>query len=352
MLPRIIAIKSAPARQAGWCLATALALCTATGAELPLHAPKATPARRADLPAAFTQATPTSMADLKTMEQRVKELVRRVSPAVVAVEIDGSSGSGVIVSADGLVLTAGHVCGEANRTVRFTFADGKTATGKTLGLDADSDTGLMRITERGTWPQAPIGELTQARAGDWVLALGHPGGFDLRRSLVVRLGRIIRIIPGVLQTDCTISLGDSGGPLFDMHGRVIGVHSAINTSLVGNFHVPISEFYDAWEQLAKAPVKREPRTTVAYIGATSVEGKEGCRVNVVEANSPASKAGLKVGDVVLKVEGRDITSAAVFRRWVEEAEPGETLKLEVRRGGKLVSMAVKVGSSPQHSSRR
>jgi serine protease Do len=200
------------------------------------------------------------------MERHVEALAARVSPAVVAVEIGSGSGSGVVISADGLVLTAGHVCGAPGRTVRFTFPDGKTARGKTVGVEYESDTGLMRITDRGPWPHAPMGDLAQARVGDWVLALGHPGGFDRRRSLVVRLGRIIRLVADALQTDCTISPGDSGGPLLDMHGRVIGIHSAISASLADNFHVAVTEFYDNWHVLAKGtsqdeevlPVKVKP----------------------------------------------------------------------------------------------
>jgi len=150
-------------------------------------APEPTPARRADLPSAFAGKAPASIADLRSMERHVEALVARASPAVVAVEVGSGSGSGVVISADGLVLTAGHVCGAPDRTVRFTFPDGKTARGKTLGRDYESDTGLMRITDRGPWHYAPMGDLAHARVGDWVLALGHPGGFDVRRSLVVRL---------------------------------------------------------------------------------------------------------------------------------------------------------------------
>src|SRR5208282_4466201 len=149
-------------------------------------------------------------ADLRAIQQQVEALVPKVSPAVVAVEIDSASGSGVVISADGLVLTAGHVYENPEREVRFEFPNGKTAYGKTLGLDEDADTGLMRITDPGPWPYAALGDLKQARLGDWVLALGNPGGFDRKRSLVVRLGRLICVTPGVLQTDCTISPGDSG----------------------------------------------------------------------------------------------------------------------------------------------
>jgi serine protease Do len=220
--------------------------------------PKPTPGARKELAAAFSKPGPSSMADLKSMEQHLKALAARVSPAVVAVEVDSGSGSGVVISWNGLVLSAGHVCRSPGRNVTFTFPDGKTARGKTLGVDRESDTGLMRITDPGAWPHVPTGELESAHLGDWVLALGHPGGFDLKRSLVIRFGRIIRLTPDTLQTDCTISPGDSGGPLLDMHGRVIGIHSYISGSTTENFHVPISEFYDGWESLAGARIEALP----------------------------------------------------------------------------------------------
>jgi serine protease Do len=277
------------------------------------------------------------------MERHVKALVARVSPAVVAVEVGNGSGSGVVISADGLVLTAGHVCGEPDRNVRFTFPDGKTVRGKTLGRDTESDTGLMRITDHGSWPHAAMGDLAQARVGDWVLALGHPGGFDPGRSLVVRLGRIIRLDEGALQTDCTISPGDSGGPLLDMHGRVIGIHSAISTLLAENFHVAISEFYGNWSSMAKgADAEEEAAAPRSYVGASGVNDDAGCRLIEVEENSPAARAGLKVGDVVLKVNGRDIKVSAAFQRWVSEAAPGETLNLQIKRGDEVLTIKVRM----------
>jgi serine protease Do len=282
------------------------------------------------------------------MERHVKALAARVSPAVVEVEVGSGSGSGVVISADGLVLTAGHVCGEVNRNVRFTFPDGKTARGKTVGANHDNDTGLMRITDRGPWPHAEMGDLRQALIGDWALALGHPGGFDSRRSLVVRLGRIIRLESDTLQTDCTISPGDSGGPLFDMHGRVIGIHSAISSSVAENFHVPVTEFYEGWKFLVKAPAGNKPADKPqAYLGARGEDDPDGCRLTTVDEDGPAAKAGLKVGDLVVKVDEREVKLYASLLRWVAETEPGETLNLEVKRGDELRSFEVKLEASPE-----
>jgi len=310
-------------------------------------APRPAPAYRTDLRPVFTKDVPTTLADLRTMEQHVKDLAARLSPAVVAVEANNGSGSGVVISADGLVLTAGHVCGWSDRAVRLTFHHGKTARGKTLGVNLETDTGLMKITDRGHWPYAEMGDLRQANVGDWVLALGHPGGFELRRSLVVRLGRIIRMDSEALQTDCTISPGDSGGPLFDMHGRIIGIHDAISSSLAENFHVAVSAYYDDWDMLVKTSQRdAQAKMPRAYVGAQGADDAGGCRLTAVDEDSPASKAGLKVGDVVLKVDGREVKVYASFLRWVTEAEPGETLSLEIKRGDQLLSLEVKVEAPP------
>ena len=312
--------------------------------------PRPTPAFRSDLRPAFSKDVPVTLDDLKTMERHVKALAARVSPAVVAVEVGGSSGSGVIITADGLVLTAGHVCGRPDREVSFTFPNGKKARGKTVGANLENDTGLMRITDRGSWPHADVGDLQQVCLGDWVLALGHPGGFDLRRSLVVRFGRIIRMDAGALQTDCTISPGDSGGPLFDMHGRVIGIHSAISTSMAENFHVAVTAFYHGWNLLVKAPApKEQANQPQAYVGATGVDDPDGCRLTEVDEDGPAAKAGLKPGDLVVKVDGREVKLYASFRRWVAQAEPGETLNIEIKRGDQVLSLEIKVEASPGHN---
>jgi serine protease Do len=344
-----------------WLLAVVLATTVSWAAErlpVPRHsdqtngpaqppAPKPAPARRSELAAAFSKPVPTSVADLKAIEQHVKALVARISPTVVAVELGNGSGSGVVISADGLILTAGHVCGGSNRPVRVTFPDGKVVRGRTIGLDLESDTGLMRITDEGSWPHAATGDLEEARAGDWVLALGHPGGFDLKRSLVVRLGRIIRLAPPALQTDCPISPGDSGGPLFDMHGRVIGIHDAISSSTAENFHVAITRYYDTWGQLLQGSTGSTPAAAPrAYVGASGVDNAPGYRLTVIDKDGPASKAGLKVGDVALSVDKRDIRVSASFRRWVAEAEPGETLSLEIKRGGQVLALDVKLEAPP------
>jgi len=213
--------------------------------------------KRDALPVGFLKRSPESLSDLRGIEEHIKALVKKVSPATVAVEVGGATGSGVIISSNGLVLTAAHVCGYAGRSVLFTFPGGRHVRGKTLGLDLKSDAGLMKIADSGPWPFVPLGESKTAKPGDWVVALGHPGGFDSDRSLVVRLGRLIRVRNDTLQTDCTIAPGDSGGPLFDMHGRLLGIHTTISGSTSENYHVPIGRFYRNWEELVPTAKARE-----------------------------------------------------------------------------------------------
>ena len=307
------------------------------------------PVNLKDLPPVFGKPAPSSLAELRDIQEHVAALVPEVSPAVVAVEVGDSSGSGVVISADGLTLTAGHVGGSAGRRVLVTFPDGKTARGKTLGVNDDADTGLIQITDPGPWPHASVGDLKHARLGDWTLALGNPGGFDSKRSLVVRLGRIIRLMPGVVQTDCTIFPGDSGGPLFDMYGRVIGIHTAIANSTADNFHVSITEFFDTWNELTAAPPpppKRPPDRPMAYCGLSVGDDAGGCRLSKIEKDGPAAKAGLQPDDHVLKVDGRRIDVSAAFKQWIAESRPGETLKLEIKRGKKVFSVPIQLQTLP------
>jgi len=301
-----------------------------------------------DLPAVFRKATPGSVEDLKTIERHVTAMLPGLSRAVVAVQVGNASGSGVVVSEDGIVLTAAHVCGATNREVRFTFADGSTARGKTLGLNHAMDAGMMKITSSGPWPHVESGDLDQTHLGDWVLTLGHPGGFDAERSVVVRLGRIIRLRPEMMQTDCTLSAGDSGGPLFDMRGKVIGIHSRISDSTAENFHVPITAFRASWDRLVKSESWGEelmpPRP---WFGVRAVDAPEGCKLLSLEEDAPAFKAGLRVGDVLRKINGRNLQDYDALKSFVAAAKPGDELKVELQRDEKPMSIIVKIETRPR-----
>ena len=298
-----------------------------------------------DWPAVFRKPTPASLEDLKAIEQHIQSLLPKLSPAVVAVQVGGATGSGVVVSEDGVVLTAAHVCEEPNRSVKFTFPDGRTARGKTLGTNHEADAGMMKITDAGPWPHAEVGSLDRERLGDWVLTLGHPGGYDRERPVVVRLGRVISMADDAVQTDCTITAGDSGGPLFDMRGRVIGIHSWIRDSASANFHVPITQFHTSWARLAKGDTWGDDRPPARpWFGVRGIDDPDGCKLSTVEEDGPAFKAGVLAGDVLRKINSRAIADYAGLKQIVAEAKPGDEFKVELRRGEKEMTVVVKIES--------
>lgn len=300
---------------------------------------KPSPAPRQGLPLAFYRPAPVSLDDLKAMERHVQDLISRVSPASVAVRVGSSAGSGVVVSEDGLVLCAAHVCDAPGREVRFTFPDGRTARGETLGTNHEIDSGLMKITEPGPWPHVDVGDPKDAHVGDWVLALGHPGGFEADRPVVARLGRLISLA-GALQSDCTLISGDSGGPLFDMHGRAIGVHSRISAATSDNFHVPIETYLNTWDRLVGGENWGGRSLARSTIGVRAVDSPEGCRVDWVSQGGPASRAGLAPGDVILRVNDEKIADADSLVRFIRQISPGKEARVTVKRDG--TEMAVKV----------
>lgn len=306
---------------------------------------------RDDLPVAFRKEIPASLHDLESIEEHVKDLVAKVSPAVVAVRVANGTGSGVVISEDGYVLSAAHVCDEPDLDAVFTFPDGKTVHGKTLGTNHELDAGLLKITDEGKWPKAEVGDVTRTRLGDWVLALGHPGGFDPQRSRVVRLGRVIRL-SGLLQSDCTLIGGDSGGPLFDMHGQVIGIHSRISDSTVENFHVPILAFQESWERLLNGDNWGDSRQRAQpWLGVWGLDHPDGFRVELINSNGPAERAGLKIGDVVTGINGHEIHGFDSFSKFVGRMKRGQEVTLAIKRDDLEMTMLVTVASKPQGLSR-
>ena len=194
------------------------------------------------IPGAFDKKSPETLDDLRSIQEHAEILVKKVMPSVVSVRIGPVFGSGVIVSKDGYVLTAGHVSGEPNRNVTVYFHDGKRAKGKTLGSNRGVDSGLIKITTEGAWPYLEMGDSTQLREGQWCMVVSYPGGFKPGRTPPVRLGRILKARPTLVTTDCILVGGDSGGPLFDMHGKVIGINIKIGESLNQNMHAPVNLF--------------------------------------------------------------------------------------------------------------
>jgi len=216
------------------------------GSEDPLPSP---------LPHAFAKQQPESLRDLKEIQAHVQRLIAKVMPLTVSLRVGTSQGSGVIITKDGYILTAAHVSGKADQNVEIILHDGRKIKGRTLGANQSIDSGLVKITEpAGLWMHADLGQSSDVKVGQWCLTLGHPLGYQEGRPPVARLGRILEAEKERLRTDCPLVGGDSGGPLFDMKGHVIGVHSRIGPLLSANIHVPVDTYRETWSRLIKGEV--------------------------------------------------------------------------------------------------
>jgi serine protease Do len=206
-----------------------------------------------ELPPVLDKVAPENLDDLRALENHVQRVLARVMPAVVGLQVGAGQGSGVIVDADGTILTAGHVSGTPDQKAIAVLPSTKRLKAKTLGKNGGIDSGMMKIAEPGPWPYVEMGNSADLKVGQWVIAIGHPGGFRDNRTPVVRVGRILVANQFFIRTDCTLVGGDSGGPLFDMRGRVIGIHSRIGaTAITENMHVPIDTYRLTWERLASS----------------------------------------------------------------------------------------------------
>jgi serine protease Do len=319
-----------------------------------IASPIAGPARGAEASArggpseVFKKPTPQSISDLLAIERRVTKLVEALTRSTVAVGVGQAQGSGVIVSAEGHVLTAAHVAQAPGRAVKFILSDGRRVAGRTLGLNRDLDCGMLKITEPGPWPHVEIGNSNQVRPGDWCVAMGHPRGHQDGRAPVLRLGRVVAIRDSAIQTDCTLAAGDSGGPLFDMDGRVIGIHSRIGPATIWNLHVPASTYAGNWDRLLAAerwgglPVTGEP-----FLGVRGTSDSRGCRISDVIDETPAKAAGLRIGDVIVKIDAEKIASFDELFQFVKSKNAGDRVRLEILRGGETVHVSVVLASRGQ-----
>ena len=293
---------------------------------------------------------PDSPKDLEVIQTALEKALPKARAATVCIEIKDGSGSGVIVSPDGLVLTAAHVATGVKKKVTVVLEDGTRLKAETLGLVADKDAAMIQITEKGTYPFVDIDKASTTRLGDWVFALGHSGGFDKERGSVVRLGRLVRVADATFQSDCMLIGGDSGGPLFDLSGRMIGIHSRVGQQLQVNMHVPMTVYTENWDAMLKAefigegPFAQLPVKGNGFLGlATEARAEGGLRVTKVGSKSPAEEAGIKDGDVLLKLNGTDLKTREQMQDLLKEMSAGDELTLETEHNGKPKTLTFELG---------
>ena len=229
---------------------------------------------------------------------------------------------------------------EKKEEVNIIFPDGRSVKGESLGANRSRDAGLARITEEGKWPFAKVGDSKKAEPGDWLIAMGHPGGYDLNRSPPIRLGRLISSgTMGMLRTDCTLVGGDSGGPLFNLEGQVIGIHSSIGGSLAENRHVPSSVFKSGWDRMLAGEIWGSLGMMAAgvdpdrpMLGVRMNESDGNVVVDKVYANSPAQRAGIMDGDQILRIDGVNADQMSDVVDKVASSKVGNEIEILVRRG--------------------
>jgi serine protease Do len=291
----------------------------------------------------FAGNNPSDIGDLRLMQDHIRKISAKLQAATVGVQVGAAQGSGVIINKEGFVLTAAHVSGQPKRQVMFQLADGRKVFGETLGLDRSVDGGLMKITEGKDYPHLDMGDSSTLREGQWVLATGHPGGYQSDRKPVLRLGRLLLVERTVLTTDCTLVGGDSGGPLFDMEGKVIGINSRIATPLQANMHVPVNTFKENWDRMEKKEAWGHFPGQEPFLGVRGEKDAKNAKIAHVFPNSPAEKAGFKVGDVVESFGDQEITDFPSLTAQVQERQPGDRVKVKVKRGEESLELKLVLG---------
>ncbi|HKT85057.1 MAG TPA: Do family serine endopeptidase [Novosphingobium sp.] len=277
-----------------------------------------------------------------------------------------SLGSGFIISADGYVVTNNHVItadgqGEVE-SITVTMANGDEYPAKLVGKDADSDLAVLKIIAKKALPFVKFGDSRHARVGDWIVAIGNP--FGLGGTVTAGIISAVYRNTGAggaydryLQTDAAINRGNSGGPMFDMNGQVIGINNAIFSPTGGSvgigFAIPAETAAPIVQKLIKGEaIKR------GYIGvqiqplnddlaeSLGLEHNKGEFIQVVEPGGPAAKGGMKAGDVVVKVNGKEVTQDQTLSYLVANTAPGTRIPVEVIRNGQRLTLDVTVATRP------
>jgi serine protease Do len=290
--------------------------------------------------------------DLAALEAKVKSVAQQTMPATIALlsEDTNSSGSGVLVSADGLIYTAAHVV-QGAKEMFVIFPNGEQVTGKVLGANYSKDIAMVKVKGKGPFPFVKLGDSKPLQAGDWLVALGHSTGFDATRTPPVRFGRMISKGPGnFLTTDCTLIGGDSGGPLFDLEGKLVGIHSSIGKDRENNNHAGIDGFKSdrnsmlsgkTWGALTLNPFAN-PEMPVLGIAMGMRPELKGVMVEGVVEGSPSAIAGMKNGDVIVALDNSTIHDGSELLQLLAKREAGDEVKIDLLRDDKTLSTTVKL----------
>jgi Do/DeqQ family serine protease len=282
--------------------------------------------------------------------------------------VERGTGSGFIISADGLILTNAHVVSGAD-TVSVTMKDGRELSGKVIGQDPLTDVAVVRV-QGGNLPTVPLGNSDGLKSGEWAIAIGNPLGLDntVTAGIISATGRSsaeVRVADkrvSFIQTDAAINPGNSGGPLLNQRGEVIGMNTAIIGGAQGlGFAIPINTAQRISQQLIAKGRVDHPYLGIQMRGLSPelkeqinrdrevgfrIQDDQGVVIFRVLPNSPAARAGLRNGDVIKKVNGQAVTKADQVQQAVENASVGGNIQLDVSRGGNTTNVSVQPGVFP------
>src|SRR4051794_20430076 len=269
-----------------------------------------------------------------------------------------SLGSGFIIDPAGLIVTNNHVIANAEQ-VTVTFSDDTTLQAQIIGRDAVTDLALLKVNAKGPLPAANWGDSAQARVGDWVLAIGNPFGLggSVTAGIISATARDIHSGPydDFLQTDASINRGNSGGPMFNLAGEVIGINTAIYAPSGGSigigFAIPAALAQPIIEQLkASGKVERgwigariQPMTD-DIAESVGLDKNRGAMIAAIDPGSPAAQAKLQPGDVILSYDGKPIERSRQLPRFVAASQPEKPVKLTIWREGKEYETELKVAA--------
>lgn len=269
-------------------------------------------------------------------------------------------GSGVIVSSEGYILTNQHVVDGADQ-IEVALADGRTATAKVIGSDPETDLAVLKINMTNL-PTITLGRSDQSRVGDVVLAIGNPFGVGqtVTMGIISALGRNhlgINTFENFIQTDAPINPGNSGGALVDVNSNLLGINTAIYSRSGGSlgigFAIPVSTARNVLESIittgtvTRGWIGVEPQDVTPEIAESfSLAQKSGAIVAGVLQGGPADKAGIKPGDILMSIDGEDITDTTKLLNVVAQIKPGTPAKVHVVRKGKELDVTVVIGKRP------
>jgi serine protease Do len=326
-------------------------------------------------------ATDETLPALQQLNESLVTLTQKLLPAVVSLkvhtkkgtdtvlpknhppipddEIPSVTGSGFIIRADGLMLTNNHVI-EESTSIDVRLYDGETTTATVMGRDPLGDVALLRVTSKRPLPVVPLGSSTAMHIGELVVAIGSPFGFEHTITLGIVSGkkrqfpRAAGLVGGYLQTDAPLTTGNSGGPLVNMRGEVVGM----NTAIVGRGEVGLAIPIDAIKEILPQ-LHTAGRVTRAWLGvhirpldrtraeALGLQGPQGVYVHEVMPAQPASQAGIVAGDVIVSFDGKTVATPVDLQGAVAATPVGKKVRVELLRARARRTVEVALGTMPE-----